>query len=114
MIWKVSHEDANEVAGFIEWLKTNHEDEEVGKMKATRGKVHEHLGMTLDFQKKGAVKIKMLDCVESMADDFARKLKEKVTKQAAEHLQKGEWELWKPGWAKGKRIPWHGSPRIVC
>ena len=44
--------------------------------------------MTLDFQKKGAVKIKMTDCVESMVKDFAGKLKENATTPAAEHLLK--------------------------
>ena len=44
--------------------------------------------MTLDFQKKRAVKIKMLDCIKSMADDSTRKLKEKATAPVAEHLLK--------------------------
>ena len=55
---KVSHEDANEVTKFVNWLKTKCKDKEIGVMKATRGKVHECLEMTLDFQKKGAVKFK--------------------------------------------------------
>ena len=46
---KVSHKDTNEVTGFINWLKTKCKDKEIGVVKATRGKVHEHLGMTLDF-----------------------------------------------------------------
>ena len=54
---KVSHKDANEVTGFNSWLKTNCKDKKIGIVKATRGKVCEHLGMTLDFQKKEAVKI---------------------------------------------------------
>ena len=85
---KVSHKQANEVTGFVNWLKTMCEDKENGIVKATRGKVHECLGMTLDFQKKGAVKIKMLCSVKSMAENFAGKLKEKVTTPAVEHLLK--------------------------
>ena len=66
------------------------EDKEIDIVKATRGKVHGCLGMTLNFQKKGAVKIKMLDCLKSMADNFTGKLKEKVTTPAAEHLLKAD------------------------
>ena len=46
---KVSHEDANEATRFVGWLKTKCKDKNIGIMKATRGKVHKRLGMTLDF-----------------------------------------------------------------
>ena len=80
---KVSHEDADEVTKIIKWLRTNAKTKEIGVMKATRGKVHKHLGITLDFEKKGSVKIKMTDHIESMVKDFTGKLKEKATTPAA-------------------------------
>ena len=35
---KLLHDDPVLVTRFIEWLKTKYEDEEIGKMKASRGK----------------------------------------------------------------------------
>ena len=44
-----------------------------GKYKAvepTRGKIHDYLGMVVDFTEKGKVIIDMVKYVESMIDDF--------------------------------------------
>ena len=43
--------------------------EKYGNLKITRGKAHEHLGMTLDFNKKGSVKIIMNDEVKKFLDE---------------------------------------------
>jgi hypothetical protein len=39
-------------------------------LTVTRGKVHDYLGMTLDYTEPGKVKIKMLDYVERMLADL--------------------------------------------
>ena len=41
-----------------------------GAVKCVRGKVHDYLGMTLDFTIKGTVKFQMFDYVANMIDDF--------------------------------------------
>ncbi len=45
------------------------------KVNTTRGNVHDYLGMTIDFSKKGEVMIDMMDYMESMVDDFPTKFK---------------------------------------
>ena len=59
-----------------------------GEVKATRGPVHDYLGMTFDFLEKGIVKIDMIDYVEGMLEDFPDKLgpKDVSPTPAAENL----------------------------
>lgn len=87
---KMSHADHRVVDKLIKWLKGKHEDKEIGTMKATRGKAHEHLGVILDFRKKGALKIDMVDCATKMVKDFPVNLADvkEVKTPAAEHLLK--------------------------
>eukprot|EP00957_Ditylum_brightwellii_P078671 5981757-Ditylum_brightwellii.AAC.1 len=51
---KISHVDDAEVTKILEWLEKTY-----GQLRTTRGKVHEYLGMTLDFSERGHVKIGM-------------------------------------------------------
>jgi hypothetical protein len=46
---KISHIEPNEVTGMIEYLKLKYASDGIGKMKISRGKVHEYLGMILDY-----------------------------------------------------------------
>jgi hypothetical protein len=53
IVWHVDDIKASDVDGnvnnhFIKWLKSKFEDT-VGLLKVTRGKVHEYLGMILDY-----------------------------------------------------------------
>ena len=45
---KISHQKKKCVDKFIEWAKSMYEDK-VGKVKASSGKVHDYLGMEMDF-----------------------------------------------------------------
>ena len=45
-----------------------------GEVKATKGKIHEFLGMTFDFTVKGKVTVKMLEYVIKMIEDSPFKL----------------------------------------
>ena len=40
-----------------------------GEVKATRGPIHDYLGMTFDFSESGKVKIDMIDYITNMIDD---------------------------------------------
>ena len=69
---KGSHVQSSVNSKFIKWLNKKYGS--YGEVKATRGKVHEYLGMTLDFSDPGKVSINMTDYVASMVDDFSLKL----------------------------------------
>jgi hypothetical protein len=46
---KISHDEEEEVTRMIKWLKSINGE----GMRVSRGRVHDYLGMTLDFTKKG-------------------------------------------------------------
>ena len=65
---KISHVSSEVVTDVIRVI-----DEEFGKedpITVTRGKIHEYLGMALDYSRPGKVMIKMLDYVSDMLDDL--------------------------------------------
>ena len=87
---KVSHEDTAVVDEFIAWAQHKYEDSEITKLKPSRGKIHDYLGITLDYSEKGKVKISMLDYIDKMLQEFpymdqVKQLK-RVATPAAEHL----------------------------
>ena len=63
-----SHVDSKVINKFLQWLHRNYG--KLKKVSATRGKIREYLGMTIDFLNKGKVKFKMIDFVEKMIEDF--------------------------------------------
>lgn len=58
---------------FLKWLNKHYGT--VKKVVATRGKVHEYLGMTIDFREKGKVHIIQDDSIENMLEEFPVKFK---------------------------------------
>ena len=55
------------------WLQKTYErlfDDGLVDMKFKRGKIHEYLGMQLDFTVAGQVKITMFDYIQEMLEDF--------------------------------------------
>ena len=52
----------------------------------TRGKIHDYLGMTLDYTEAGKVKIKMLDYVTKMLADLPPEMDGEALTPAANHL----------------------------
>jgi hypothetical protein len=83
---KSSHMDPEVNSKFQQWLNKLYGEH--GGVTAKRGHVHEYLGMTLDFQEKGAVKIDMQQYVKDMLDDFPIKygLKEVATTPGGDRL----------------------------
>ena len=53
---KVSHKDPFEITKFAHYLSLQYGK----KLTVKRGKVHEYLGMDLDYSRKGAVKVSMI------------------------------------------------------
>jgi hypothetical protein len=54
---------------FGKWLNQKYGN--YGEVKAVQGKVHEYLGMTLDFTHRGKLIVNMRDYVAGMTDDFS-------------------------------------------
>jgi Reverse transcriptase (RNA-dependent DNA polymerase) len=71
---KVSHKHASVVTKMATWLKATYErlfTDGSGAMTLHRGKVHEYLGMTLDYSVKGKVKVTMIPYIKEIIDQFA-------------------------------------------
>lgn len=68
---KASHVMSKVNTKFLKWLNKIYGQH--GEVKATRGFVHDYLGMTLDYSEKGKVKIGMTDYIASMVDEFSIK-----------------------------------------
>jgi hypothetical protein len=61
---KLSHVDPKENDRMIRWLKREYKsifEDGSGKMAVSRGKVHAYLGMNLDYNATGQVKITMFE-----------------------------------------------------
>jgi hypothetical protein len=81
---KISHIDPDVNTSIIELI-----DAEFGKeapLTITRGRIHDYLGMTLDYTEKGKVKIKMLDYVDKMLADLPAEMDGEAPTPAANHL----------------------------
>jgi hypothetical protein len=66
---KISHVSEKVVDEVIAWLRKQYEsifEDGSGKMKVSNGKVHQYLGMTLDFTTKNLVKISMIEYVKEI------------------------------------------------
>jgi hypothetical protein len=88
---KISHVNAKTVDDMVLWLKHQYEQilsDGEGKMTIHRGKIHDYLGMTLDYSVPGEVKIDMIDYIKGMIDDFQQYDTSEKTNltPAAEHL----------------------------
>ena len=68
---KSSHVDPKVNDKSLEWLNEKHSQH--GEAKATRGNIHDCLGMTFECG-DGEVKIHMIDCIKGMLQDFQNKL----------------------------------------
>lgn len=64
---KLSHIDPEAVSAEIEWLEKRFGTK--APLTVRRGKVHEYLGMTLDYSPKGKVVVSMVDYLQGMLDE---------------------------------------------
>ncbi|GKY97397.1 hypothetical protein MPSEU_000698200 [Mayamaea pseudoterrestris] len=81
---KISHVDVSVVDEFIAQM-----DEEFGKetpMNKSRGKVHDYLGMVLDYTKPGEVAINMVDYVKNILHHAPDDMDGTAATPAASHL----------------------------
>jgi len=53
-----------------EWAVKKYEDSDITKLKPSRGKVHDYVGIPLDYSEKGVVKLYMKDHIRKMLVEF--------------------------------------------
>jgi hypothetical protein len=70
---KSSHKDSKVNDQFNKWLQHNYGAH--GEVTIHRGKIHEYLGIEIDYSVKGEVKIGMIEYVENMLNNFPEKFK---------------------------------------
>ena len=56
---KSSHVSPKVNNEFLSWLKRTYANNNIGKIKATRGKRHDYLAITLDYESPGVLKVNM-------------------------------------------------------
>ena len=81
---KISHVSAQVATNFIDQV-----DGEFGKealLTIKHGKVHEYLGMTLDFSDAGKFQVKMLDYIDNMLNGLPADMTGEAGTPAADHL----------------------------
>jgi hypothetical protein len=70
---EMSHVNSRANNELIDWLQDNYEsifNDGSGKMKVHRRKVHDFIGMKLDFTTPGQVEVIMLDYVQEILDAY--------------------------------------------
>lgn len=65
---KISHAQKEMVDDFLEWITATYGS--IGEVKVSRGKVHNYLGMKLDYSIKGQLSVNMVAYVETMLNGF--------------------------------------------
>ena len=86
---KISHKSTKILDRIIKWLQQDFEkvfEDDSGKLKVHQGKVHEYLGMTLDFSTKHLVKIFIEEYVKALITAWD-KAAPKVNKDGFELVQ---------------------------
>ena len=53
---------------FLQWIKDTYAT--IGEVKTTQGKIHEYLGMKLNYSVPGQVSIDMINNIQSMVNNF--------------------------------------------
>ncbi|KAG7371066.1 reverse transcriptase RNA-dependent DNA polymerase [Nitzschia inconspicua] len=71
---KSSHVDPIVNDEFLKWLENKYASDNVGKIKAVRGKRHDYLAMWLDYTEEGVLQVDMRPYVKSMIEDFPEKI----------------------------------------
>jgi hypothetical protein len=81
---KISHVDAKVVDGILDLLGERYGKEE--PLTTTRGKVHDYLGMQIDFSVEGKVIIRMDEYIQEILDEARSDMDGLATSPAANHL----------------------------
>jgi hypothetical protein len=87
---KISHMDRNPVTTILDLLDAKYGQEIVGGERApltvSRGKIHDYLGMNLDYSEPGCVKVDMTEYVKKILDKMPKKMDGTATTPAADYM----------------------------
>ena len=83
---KISHKDPKVVTRIINKLKKRYG--KINPLSVARGKVHDYLGMTLDFRHKRKVKVTMYNFIRDMLEEVPKEMIGADVTPAADHLFK--------------------------
>ena len=81
---KVSHKDLFEITKFATYLSSIYGP----KLSVKRGKVHDYLGMDLDYTEEGSVKVSMVRYTGKVLRDFPERITGSAASPAQDHLFK--------------------------
>jgi hypothetical protein len=81
---KISHVDPRVVDRVLEDINEKYGKE--APITVTRGKVHDYLGMTFDYQEDGVVKVTMIDYINKMLEDLPADMDGSAPSPAENHL----------------------------
>ncbi len=86
------HVDPKAVTTILNLLDAQYGQEIVGGKPApltiTRGKIHDYLGMLLDYSESGIVKINMIEYIQKILDEMPENMDGTATSPAADYLFK--------------------------
>ena len=72
---KYIHVDPKLNDEFVEWCEENYVSDDLGRVKIVRGKIHDCLGMIMDFTQEVSLKIDMKYYIKGMLEEFTNKIK---------------------------------------
>ena len=87
---KISHVDPKVVDKVLEDINEKYGKE--APITVTRGKVHEYLGMTIDYREDGVVKVTMIDYINKMLEDLPADMNGGAPSPAANHSISSEYD----------------------
>jgi len=87
---KLSHMEPSVITKILDKLEKVYAT--IDPMTKTRGKLHQYLGMTIDYRTKGEVKISMYDYIKKMIDILPTEMRGNKPTAAADHLFKTDGE----------------------
>jgi hypothetical protein len=89
---KISHVDYNAVTTILNLLDAKYGQEIVGGKRApitiNRGKIHEYLGMTLDYSEPGLAKVNMIEYLKKVLDEMPTEMDGTASSPAGAYLFK--------------------------
>jgi hypothetical protein len=83
----VGHKSPTTVTNTLNWLKELYETPDK-PLAATRGNLHDYLGMNINFSQPGSVSFDMIPCITKVLHDFPKKITGVASSPAADYLFK--------------------------
>jgi hypothetical protein len=83
----IGHRNRDGVTRFTRWLQQRYETPDK-PLKATRGPIHDYLGMNINLSTPGNVSFDMIPYIKKIIADFPEKITGVASSPAADHLFK--------------------------